>query len=157
MASKKQFDRCCNPFGLESHCKKIGLRPATDIMKEMLGLSNYYLLCSSCRKEASKVVKQQTNTRDDPNVDSSDHEGNSSDSNENDDHFDSDSNTTATDLPLSLSFRKVFKLFIRFLIEYILSYYMFLLFFKVLCHLITNQKIHNQAQHLKLALQLSYL
>ncbi|XP_044575132.1 uncharacterized protein LOC123258940 [Cotesia glomerata] len=107
MASMKQFDRCCNPFGLESHCKKIGLRPATDIMKEMFGLSNYYLLCSLCRKEAYKVVKQQTNTRDDPNVDSSDHEGNSSDSNENDDHFDSDSNTTATDLPLSLSFRSM--------------------------------------------------
>ncbi|XP_044594869.1 uncharacterized protein LOC123272235 [Cotesia glomerata] len=51
--------------------------------------------------------RQQTNTRDDPNVDSSDHEGNSSDSNENDDHFDSDSNTTATDLPLSLSFRSM--------------------------------------------------
>ncbi|XP_044592939.1 uncharacterized protein LOC123270859 [Cotesia glomerata] len=107
MASIKQFDRCCNPFKLESHLRKMGLRPATDIMKVTLGLDGNYLLCSSCRKEASKLVKEQTNASDDPNVDASDHEDDSSDNNENNDGADSDSNTTATDLPLSLSFRSL--------------------------------------------------
>ncbi|XP_074104651.1 uncharacterized protein LOC141531060 isoform X1 [Cotesia typhae] len=69
MASKKVFDRCCNPFELESHFKKIGLRPATDIMKVTLGLDDNYLLCSSCRKKASELVKQQTNARNDPSAD----------------------------------------------------------------------------------------
>lgn len=132
MASNKQFDRCCNPFELESHYKKIGLRPATDVMKVVLGLDDYYLLCNSCRKKASKIVKQQTKTSDDHNVDLSDHEDNSIDSIENNDQIDSDSNTTATDLPLSLSFRKVFKIFIRFLDKFLaLTYFIIFLRFCV--------------------------
>ncbi|XP_044593785.1 uncharacterized protein LOC123271502 [Cotesia glomerata] len=106
MASKIFFDRCCNPFDLESHFKKKSLRPATDIMKVTLGLSDNYLLCSSCRNKALKLVKEQTNTSNDTTVDASDHEDDSSDNNENSDGADSDSNTTATDLPLS-SFRSL--------------------------------------------------
>ncbi|CAG5093408.1 Protein of unknown function [Cotesia congregata] len=107
MASKKVFDRCCNPFELESHFKKIGLRPATDITKVTLGLDDNYLLCSSCRKKASELVKQQTNARNDPSADVSDREDNYSDNNDKNDQADNDSNTTATDLPLSLSFRSM--------------------------------------------------
>ncbi|XP_044575208.1 uncharacterized protein LOC123259016 [Cotesia glomerata] len=80
---------------------------ATDIMKVTLGLSDNYLLCSSCRNKVLKLVKEQTNTSNDTTVDASDHEDDSSDNNENSDGADSDSNTTATDLPLSSSFRSL--------------------------------------------------
>ncbi|KAK0174956.1 hypothetical protein PV327_008744 [Microctonus hyperodae] len=61
-----------SPSG-DSHLMKIGLRPANDIIKVTLRLGDNYLLCISSRKEASKLVKQQINTSDDPNVDASDH------------------------------------------------------------------------------------
>lgn len=100
MASSKQRSRCCNPFDLKPHFKRFGLRPATEIMRTTLGLGDYYLLCTSCRKEATNIVKKLTTTSDDPNVDESDHEDNSSDSNENNSETDNDSHMTATDLPL---------------------------------------------------------
>ncbi|XP_074109255.1 uncharacterized protein LOC141534013 [Cotesia typhae] len=76
-------------------------------MKVTLGLDDNYLLCSSCRKKASELVKQQTNACNDPNADVSDREDNYSDNNDNNDQADNDSNTTAMDLPLSLSFRSM--------------------------------------------------
>ncbi|XP_074096104.1 uncharacterized protein LOC141525487 [Cotesia typhae] len=76
-------------------------------MKVTLGLDDNYLLCSSCRKKASELVKQQTNARNDPSADVSDREDNYSDNNDNNDQADNDSNTTAMDLPLSLSFRSM--------------------------------------------------
>lgn len=99
MAPIKPFDRCCNPFKIESHLKKKGLRRATDMMNVTLGLDGNYLLCSSCRKDASKFVEEQTTTSDDFNVDPSYHENNCSDNNENNNQTDSDTttNTTATD------------------------------------------------------------
>ncbi|XP_074108428.1 uncharacterized protein LOC141533436 [Cotesia typhae] len=76
-------------------------------MKVTLGLDDNYLLCSSCRKKTSELVKQQTNARNDPSADVSDREDNYSDNNDNNDQADNDSNTTAMDLPLSLSFRSM--------------------------------------------------
>ncbi|XP_074109331.1 uncharacterized protein LOC141534091 [Cotesia typhae] len=58
-------------------------------------------------KKASELVKQQTNARNDPSADVSDREDNYSDNNDNNDQADNDSNTTAMDLPLSLSFRSM--------------------------------------------------
>ncbi|KAL1517910.1 hypothetical protein ABEB36_001610 [Hypothenemus hampei] len=67
MELNRQFDRCCNPFGLENHLRKSGLRQASVNIKKTLGLSDFYLLCSGCRKKATAIIKQQKNVINDNN------------------------------------------------------------------------------------------
>lgn len=94
MESNKEFDRCCNPFGLAIHLKKTGLRRVTDKMKQTLGLSDFYLLCSSCRKKASAIINQKTSDIDDDNDTLCDNDTISDDN----DNNKSDSDTDAADL-----------------------------------------------------------
>ncbi|KAL1509730.1 hypothetical protein ABEB36_004423 [Hypothenemus hampei] len=47
MELNRQFDRCCNPFGLENHLRKSGLRQAS--------------------KKATAIIKQQKNVINDNN------------------------------------------------------------------------------------------
>ncbi|KAL1489030.1 hypothetical protein ABEB36_013975 [Hypothenemus hampei] len=96
MELHKQFDRCCNHFGLKDHLVKTGLRKATINIKETLGLSHFYLLCTDCRKKASDIIKQKTN-------DISDYCGNYLNNNNNNmSDGDGDSDTDITDTQQSL-------------------------------------------------------
>ncbi|KAF7996077.1 hypothetical protein HCN44_009913 [Aphidius gifuensis] len=47
-------DRCGNPFNIDSHISRIGLRKLSENLKLKWGINSNYLVCSRCRKQLSE-------------------------------------------------------------------------------------------------------
>ncbi|CAD6240963.1 GSCOCG00012598001-RA-CDS [Cotesia congregata] len=63
----KFFDRCCNPFILEKHRKKISLRNLSEHLAIRYNLSTDERICSSCYKKMLQPSIENTSDESDDN------------------------------------------------------------------------------------------
>lgn len=57
--SKLHFDRCCNPFQMDCHLKRLGLRkPSLNAKKMFPHLSDAHYLCNVCRKKVELISNE---------------------------------------------------------------------------------------------------